>query len=239
MTMRKTVLAVLAAVAGVAAGFRALAGAAEASVSLDVASAYVFRGATLNDGLVVQPGLEVSGLPVTLGVWGNLDIDDYDGALDDGQFSEIDLYGSYALPIETFDLSVGYTEYAYPSGGEADREFSLSAGLDALLAPTIAVYYGVDGAIEEALYVEAAVGHELALSENASVGIGATLAYLSPDQGDSGFSHFTASLAASYGVVSASLTYVGQLDDDVLPDVDDGGPYDVDLYATIGVSHEF
>ncbi|MDP6631544.1 MAG: MltA-interacting MipA family protein, partial [Kiritimatiellia bacterium] len=44
--------------------------AAEASVSLDVASAYVFRGATLNDGLVLQPGLEISGLPVTLGVWG-------------------------------------------------------------------------------------------------------------------------------------------------------------------------
>jgi len=62
------------------------------AVSLDIASAYVFRGATLNDGWVAQPALSVSPLPgLSLGLWANLDLEDYGGRLKDGQFSEVDL----------------------------------------------------------------------------------------------------------------------------------------------------
>ena len=69
--------------------------AADASLSVDVASAYVFRGATFNDGVVVQPGLELGGLGgLSVGVWGNLDVDDYSGRLAGGEFSELDIYGS-------------------------------------------------------------------------------------------------------------------------------------------------
>jgi hypothetical protein len=38
--------------------------AADVSAYVDFASAYVFRGVTLNNGLVMQPGVEVSGLPI-------------------------------------------------------------------------------------------------------------------------------------------------------------------------------
>ena len=218
------------------------ADAAEASVSVDVASAYVFRGATFNDGAVLQPGLEVSGLPIDLGVWGNLDLDDYDGAVEDGQFSEIDIYGSYSLPIESEDVevSVGYTEYVYPSaGGDADREVSLSAGLALPLAPSVTASYGVDGGIDKDLYVEAGVSHGVEVSEDLSVEGGATMAFLDDDDGESGLSNFTVSLSATYKFLTAGVTYVGRIDDDVLADVEDGGAYDTEVYGTIGISHAF
>jgi uncharacterized protein (TIGR02001 family) len=216
--------------------------AADASLSVDVASAYVFRGATFNDGLVLQPGLEVGGLGgLTVGAWGNLDIDDYDGAVADGQFQEVDLYGSYAFAIEAVDLSIGYTEYTYPSGGgDADRELSLSAGVGlGGVDLGVGLFFGVEGAIDDSLYLEVSAGKSFELCDELGIDLGATVGYVSPDEGDDGFSHFTASFGLSYASVSAGLTYVGQIDDDVLPDVEDGGAYDIELVGTIGAGIEF
>ena len=39
------------------------------SATVDIASAYVFRGATFNDGIVVQPGVEGEVAGYTVGVW--------------------------------------------------------------------------------------------------------------------------------------------------------------------------
>ncbi len=209
--------------------------AAEASVSLDVASAYVFRGATFNDGLVAQPGLELSGLPVTVGVWGNVDIGDYGETLEESEFSEVDIYVSYDIPVEAVALSVGYTEYLYP-GAEAvaDREVSLSAGFDVPLAPSVSVYYGMDGGIEDSLYAEVGVGHEFSIGDALGIELGATVAYADVDGGESGFSHYTASVGASYGCVGASVTYIGDMDDDIL-----GDAYDVDVVGVLSVGKDF
>lgn len=213
-------------------------GGAETSVSVDLASAYVFRGTTFNDGLVVQPGLETAVGGFAVGVWGNLDMENYDGAVAKREFSEIDLYGSYSLPVEAVDLSIGYTEYTYPGAkSEADRELSLSAELDVLLAPSLSAYYGVDGGIEKTLYIEIGAGHEFEMESGVGIELGAAMGYLNPDKGASGFSHFTAMLGASYSVLSASVTYVGRIDDDVLPD--GRGAYDVDIYGTLGIAHDF
>ena len=208
------------------------------SLSADLASAYVFRGSTFNDGVVLQPGMEIGGLPVTVGVWANFDIDDYSGALEGSQFSEIDIYVGYDLPID--GLSLAYTEYTYPGAdGEADREVVLSYGLDVTLAPSISVNYGIDGAIDKSLYVELGISHEIEASEDVEISLGAVVGYLDPDEGESGFSHYAVSAGASCSVFSLTLNYVGQIDDDVLVDVEDGGSYDVDFYATLGVSKDF
>ena len=64
--------------------------AASATAAVDINSAYVWRGITFNDGLVIQPSIDVAadnGLGIN--VWGNYDIDDYDNTLDDKEFSEI------------------------------------------------------------------------------------------------------------------------------------------------------
>ena len=215
---------------------------AEATVAADFASAYVFRGATFNDGAVFQPYVDVAGLPIEFGIWGNLDIDDYDDSLDDGQFSEIDIYASYALPlgIDPVGVSVGYTEYVYPNAdAEADREIGLSVGLDALLSPELGLYYGIDGGIDESLHAELAVSQTIVENDTVTVELGASVAFEDPDAGEDGFSYYTASLGASYGILSAGVTYVGQIDDDVLVDVEDGGVYDTDVYGTIGISYSF
>lgn len=230
----------VAAIAVLMTGTAMAEDGASVTLSADLASAYVFRGSTFNDGAVLQPGIEVGGLPVTVGVWANFDIDDYDGALKDSQFSEIDIYASYALPVEAVELTLGYCEYTYPGAeAEADREAQFSIGIPVALSPSISFNYGIDGGIEKSLYIEAGISHEMEPAEGVTLSMGASAGYLEPDEGESGFSHYTVSAGAEYEIFSLSLNYVGQIDDDVLPDTEDGGSYDVGFYATLGVSKEF
>jgi hypothetical protein len=246
---KMTAVAVAAGLMGV--GTATSAKAAEATVGLDIASAYVFRGVTFNDGPVAQPYVDIGGLVEGLefGVWGNIDIDDYDGALEEGQFSEIDIWASYTLPLEGVEVALMYTEYTYPGFGDAvlvedaavatqgvaDREIGVSAGLDLILAPYVAVYYGIDGGIEKSLYAEVGVGHDLELAEGVGLSLGALVGFLEPDEGDSGFHQYEVSASLSYGVMGLGLTYVGQIDDDVLTD----DAYDVEVIGMLSLSHSF
>ena len=61
------------------------AAAATATATLAANSAYVWRGLTFNDGLVLQPSMDVRQGGFAFNVWGNLDLDDYNGAVDDGE----------------------------------------------------------------------------------------------------------------------------------------------------------
>lgn len=235
--MEKVAMKVVATAALLALVSAPAVRAAEATVGVDVSSAYVFRGVTLNEGFVAQPYLEVTGLPIDIGVWGNFDIEDDDArGVDGGQFSETDYYASYALPVEEVDVSVGYTEYTYNNGDlDADREVSLSLGLDTILAPSLGIYYGLDGLIEENVYLEAGVGHDIAVSEDIGLSLGALIGYLDPEEGDSGFHQYALSASLSYQFVSLGVTYYGQADDDVLTDE----AYDVEVVGTLGLSHSF
>lgn len=241
--MEKVATKVVAAAALLALVSAPAVRAADATVGVDVNSAYVFRGVTLNEGFVAQPYLEVSGLPIDIGVWGNFDIEDDEArGVDDGQFSETDYYASYALPIEEVDVSVGYTEYTYNNGDlDADREVSLSLGLDTVLAPSLGIYYGLDGAIEENVYLEASVGHDIAVTEDIGLSLGALAGYLDPKNGEDGFHQYALSASLSYDIVSLGVTYYGQLDDDVLVDASDDNAfgYDVEVVGTLGISHSF
>lgn len=215
---------------------------AEVDVTVDVASAYVFRGATFNDGVVVQPGLEVA-LPygLSLGVWGNIDIDDYDGALEKNQFSEVSFDIAYTLPVELLDISIGYTEYTFPGAeGKADREIGLGFGYDFdLFEVGLGLYYGLDGGIDKDLYAEFSVGTSFEVADGVALDLGAAVGYLNPDEGDSGFSAYSLTAGLSYGIFGASVTYYGQIDDDVLPDVEDGGAYDVEVVGMLSLALTF
>lgn len=246
-TVKSVAMAALLAVAS------SPAMAAEATVGLDLASAYVFRGATFNDGLVAQPYLDVSGLPVDIGFWGNIDIDDYDNSYESGEFSEIDVWASYTLPIEGIDASIGYAEYTYPglggaelvdgeavaTRGVADREVSLSVGMDVPLAPAVGLYYGIDGGIEKNFYADFGIGHEMELAEGVGLSLGALIGYFVPDEGADGFNQYELSASLSYSFLSLGVTYVGQVDDEVLVDAEDGGTYDVEVIGTLGMSYAF
>lgn len=236
--MKKAVMKAVVAMAAVALASPA-ARAAEATVGLDVASAYVFRGITLSDEVSIQPSLEVAGLPVTLGVWADFDAE-AEGMI------ETDFYASYGLPVEGVDASVGYTEYAYGAGA-AEREVSLSAGIEAPLAPTVGLYYMVDSdfTTKEQFYADLSVGHDLELAEGIGLNLGAAVSYVVQGEGstaDDGFNHYEASATLSYKIASLGVKYIGQIDDEVLTDADPvagAAGYDEDVVVTAGISHSF
>ena len=229
----------------VAATAMVLAGPAEtraqeatAAAGLEVVSAYIFRGATVSDEVSVQPFVDGTFYGVTLGTWANFNTDA-------SQFDEIDYYASYELPLEDspVGLSVGYTEYTYPtatatdeltgeaSGLEADREVSLSASLDTILSPSAAVYYGIEGPfLEDGLYVELGVSHELAIDEKIGLNCGAALGYEAGDNvADEGFSHLTLTLGGNVGPFTANIAYVVETDDSVLV-------VDEEVYGGVGIT---
>lgn len=234
-------LTVALALAGVGRAQEAEEGAGEGSsigaVTVDFASAYIFRGVTLNEGPVVQPGWTISPVSgLTLGVWGNLDIDDNDGAVDKGQFSEVDLSASYEFSLEDASLTLAYAEYLYPGAdAEADREVSLAVGLPVVLQPSVTVAYGLGGAVEKNTYVELGTNHDIALTEEITLTLGVTVAYAAPDAGDSGFSHYTLGASLGYSLVSVGAMYIGQIDDKVLTDEQ----YNREWLVTVGLSYSF
>jgi len=240
--MKKTIgLALVALTVAVSAQ------AADVSTTIDFASAYVFRGVTLNNGFVMQPGAEISGFPidekygsVAVGIWANYDIDAIDS--DGSDFSEIDYYVSYSLPIEVIDVGVTYTEYTYESGN-SDKEVALSLGsaigTNGLYAG-VTFNYGLGGAVEKDLYIQGALDYEMELTESLSASAGVTVGYLISDTGADGFNDATASIGLGYALnenwsVSGGITYIAQLDDAVLSDAD----YDVNLLASVGISCDF
>ena len=237
-----------------AAGLMATIASAEVSVTTDFASAYVFRGVTLNDGFVVQPGIEATGLglpeqygSVTLGAWGNYDLDDYVPAGAVGSsFQETDWYGSYGLPqfVEGLDLFVGYTEYSY-GAGSSDKEVNVGAGYEVIgIALGLTYYQGVGGNIGTSSYTEFALGYGFDFSETFSGSVDARLGFADQDGGETGFSDYDVGASLAYALneqwgIGASLTYIGQGDDKVLGDsgVASAG-YDVDLVGMLSLSCE-
>jgi hypothetical protein len=204
-------------------------------VGVDLNSAYVFRGATVNDELNLNPYLDADiGGGLSVGVWANVNTDA-------SNTDEVDLSASYALPA---GLSLGYTEYVYPNqandaddgAAESDRELSLSMAVPGGLPldPAIAVFLGVDGALDGDLYVELTGGHSLALSDSMAIDIGATLGYVADtDGGETGLSHLTLSAGTGFdtglGAIDVGVSYVVETDDSVLA-------VDEDLFVTIGLA---
>jgi hypothetical protein len=161
---------------------------------------------------------------------------------DSGRFSEVDLYASLAMPtlIEGLDWSLGYTDYLYPeAGGESDREVNVVFAVDTLLAPTVGLYYGVDGLIEKSTFVEFGLSHSFELTVEVGLGLGAKVGYAIPDEGEEGFNNADLTASLSWKALTASVTYSAQLDDEVLIDAEEGGLYDVEVIGKLGLAQTF
>ena len=220
------------------------ANAADANVGLDIATSYIFRGATLNDSFVAQPHFDLSGIPavkgLSFGSWANFDIEDDDsGSPEGGHFSEIDLYASYALPLNSNDygISVGYSEYTYPrSVSDEDREINSALTIQAVpLSPVLTVNYGVDGAIEEQVYIDLSLGHRFELSSDMSMSVGALAAYLvqaKDSAADDGFSYAEVDASVAFGPIVGKIAYYFETDEDVME-------VETDLLGQIGISVDF
>lgn len=220
--------------------------AAEVTGGVDLYSAYVWRGITFNDGLVVQPSMDVTAGGFNFNVWGNFDIDDYDNSLDDGEFSEIDLALSYTVEAGPLSVTGGYIEYLFPTtdagGAPGTREVFVDLSgepADGFVLGATA-YYDIDEV--EDYYLTPYVGYSLAMNDEVSLDFGASCGYAGEDSalgGESGFHEYTVYLGAGYQMeavsFSALLGYTDTMDKDVLPEA----AADVNFFGGIGMAYSF
>src|SRR6056297_1722896 len=182
-------------------GGASITAAAEVSAGADFVSGYVWRGMTFNDGLVIQPWLDVSANGFAVNVWGNYDVHDYHDTLDDSEFSEIDWTLSYDFTLEPVNLSVGHIEYLFPgSDTPGTGEVFLSAGISPVkgLSAGIDIYYDYDEV--EDYYLSAGPSYDYEFDCGFSVGAGARAGYAGDNFSigpDDGFHEYTLSVNTS------------------------------------------
>ena len=224
------------------------------SATADFASAYVFRGTTINNGLVFQPGATISGFAipeefgsVSLGTWANYDIDRNATTLEKYQFSEIDYIATYKLPVKVVDLSATYTEYTYPNTPyTTDREVAFAIGKaigESGLYPSITFNYGVDGAIKNDWYIQGGFDYTKKLTDALTFVSGVKVGYMidaGTVKGPDGLNDTTAKIGLSYALtknwsLSGSLNGVAQMNDKVLTDTE----YDKPVFGMLGVACNF
>ncbi|OVE75842.1 hypothetical protein BVX97_03265 [bacterium E08(2017)] len=239
-----TAIAVIVSLFMVGTGF-----AGDASVGADIMSGYVWRGITFNEGMVFQPSVDVAAdKGIGINVWGNMDLDDYDGALQDGEFSEIDLTLSYSKDVGDINVGVGLVEYLFPHVGDTNgaangtREIylSLSTGIGAGLTCTAAVSYDIDEV--EDYYANLGIAWECSCEGPVKCGLGASIGYVGKDFAmaysggtEGGLHEYSIVASISYAcceraTIGAKIAYVDALDDDVLAE------QDVDFYGGVSLS---
>lgn len=182
--------------------------ASAVSASVDFASAYVFRGETINDGFVIQPSLESEVAGLTVGVWANVDVDNV-GA---DQVSEIDLYVGKGLgSVAGWDISAGYCEYTYPgTTGNGQSEVSLTAsGAVAGFDLSVSAYANVAVSATPDFYEVSTGGSTSVVGVPLDYGISAGFM----DGADSGFGYAAYSVSYETGGGTLSVSYVDELDD--------------------------
>jgi hypothetical protein len=189
----KKIIALLSLAAVAAAPLSAAA--ADASVTLDVLSAYVFNGQIGNDEAVFQPALDVEGpLGFAFSLWANMDLTDNEiswGPNSAGKWSEIDLGLSWTVPYDApVSLTLGGTYYVYPqavsdvdedgvaSVGPADGSYEIYATFaadDVLLAPSLTLAHDLDNTDD--WYALVAVAHSFEVADALSLDLGAAVGY--------------------------------------------------------------
>jgi uncharacterized protein (TIGR02001 family) len=241
----KKLLAMTAAVS-----LAAMTASAGTSVNIDFASAYVFRGVTVFDDLVIQPSAEIDGFgmpeeygTIALGIWGSSApySDSYD------KLHETDWYLSYTLPelVSNLVLSVGLTEYQYNfPGGQTELNFGAGYALgDFMLGSTINFITDdatPGGGAEKQTYIDFFADYAIEVSEDLNVNVGGLIGLIFQGDNvplrDDGFNQYELYGDLIYSInemwsIGGSLMYIGQIDDSVLLDID----YDKGLVAMFSV----
>lgn len=202
--------------------------------TVDLYSAYVWRGLVVNDRPVWQPAGTISydtgdyGT-VSAGAWANFDITDRNGYRSGGGLNEIDYSASYAIDVSDFTLEAGHIWYTFPKSGGQDyfsstREvYGSVAYNNDIVTPSLALYY--DYAEYDGYYGLAALNKEFALTDQLTLGLDLSLgagdddymAYFGAD--DAGLMDFNAGAYVSYTLtdnlsVGAKVVWTSLVDSD-------------------------
>jgi len=127
----------------------------ETEIGFDFFGKYVWRGQNVTDEPVFQPWVTLGYGGLTAELWGNLDLTNING--DEGDFNEYNWALDYSGDLEGgIGYSVGVIHYYFPSDGDT-TEIYAGLSLDALLSPSLTVYYDVDDV--EGFYIFAGAEH--------------------------------------------------------------------------------
>jgi len=213
------------------------------AATLDLYSAYVWRGCVINDRPVWQPGATVSYATgdygtLSAGAWSNFDATDRRGHTKFGGISELDYTATYAIDVGPVSLSAGHTWYTFPSVtgntyGESTREVFVTAQYNTdIVNPFVRAYYDyvwIEGAYENIGFNKTIkVNDRVSVGSEVSVGIGSSnlMAGYYGSNGGPGLADFNASLFASYALtdhisVGPRIAWMSLIDDDARKSVDD------------------
>lgn len=224
----------------------------DVSAGLDTYSAYVWRGLTLNEGWVLQPwldasGITIGGVPFSLNLWANFDLDDYHGTVRKNRFSEVDATLSAELGL---GFTAGFVQYSYFNGVSQDPvESSVDTG-EVFLAwstpwavkPAFTLYYDVEEAnaafLQCSLSGSISLGRTWTLDLIGEVGVASDgfAEYYTGTQG--GLFHYHAFTMLTYQPwdhfgLSMAAGYMNHFKEDVLP------VQDVDFYSGVSLCFTF
>jgi hypothetical protein len=226
--------------------------AADATAAIDINSAYVWRGQTFNDGLVIQPSIDVAaGNGLGINVWGNYDISNYDHAVESNAFSEIDLTLSYSKTIGIADVGLGVISYQFPAGAPETTELYLSLGVPIVggLSGGLNIYYDIE-ALYAFSYANLSLTYAYAFNDKLKLEAGGAIGYAGKDFSqaaggdDGGLYDYSLSVSLGYTIskawsASAKVTYVDALDSDNLKEVKDGGLLDTHTICGVSIAYTF
>jgi len=146
------------------------------SIGADLVSDYLWRGQLRNGDGALQPWAEVDFSGFTFNVWGSMDLDDEPND-SDFEFTELDLTGSYSIPVgEVYTLDVGAIYYDFPNtDAESTIEvFGTFTLTDVTFTPYVSLYYDIDEVEGFYLQIGGSYGQELeTLNWKVDVSLGA------------------------------------------------------------------
>ena len=223
--------------------------------SVDVFSAYVWRGQVLNNGLVAQPSLTLEKMGFSLELWSNYNIDGTNGR-EDTDFTEIDFKLAYQIPVTTddFSLQVGLIHYTFPEskgqeGWKDTTELFVSAVFPSIiLNPTIDIYYDCDQG--KGWYGSFGLSHTFELSDALDFTLGGSIGYAESgfaqasygDTANSGWNDYNVYASASYALtdklsLGAKIAYT--VLDDSYADRDEYDAAGDLIWGGVSLSYQF
>lgn len=137
-------------------------------------SKYVWRGMTITDDPVLQPGVSATLGGIGASIWGNIDTSDVNG--NEWEFNEIDYSLFYSLGAPMVSLDFGFIYYDFPNtNADATTELFVAAEASVILSPHVAIYRDIDEI--KGTYFEIGAAHTLpigtmGLELSADLGLG-------------------------------------------------------------------
>lgn len=178
---------------------------ATAATNLTMATQYWFRGVPQSEELVAQADATITmplkdGDSASISTWGNYQLSNDTGdaafaSRNGGDFTELDVTGTYSTKIGDAAVSAGVISYNFPNavGVSTHEAFVASTWTSPCLTQTATVYYDFDQADD--FYLTYALGHTWTFDEKFSATLSGLLGYMGEDQAafyfadqDSGFS---------------------------------------------------